>query len=199
MDLAKHYESYKQSLMRDALAGFPEYAATLPTKKPEKWPTTQDYLRHAVTKINTAIQINNEAEYKLWLKSHQSTIIMLFEHMVESHLKGSECVELDTLIMIKEKGWNWFKFAAKPLKFDVFVWIPRYDSKYQLEDGRPVFCANEMDLIFKSQPGKDVLDSLRTRKTQSSFIVTGFTAGVVSTMPIHGANTNLVREWTLPI
>lgn len=199
MDLNKHYESYKQSVMKDALEGFPEYAETLPTKKPEKWPNTFNYLTHAKKMIVDAIARNDEATYKMWLKSHQSTLILLFEHMVENHLKGSDLIELDLFTMIKEKGWNWFKFSPQPLKFDIFIWVPRFSDKYPLNDTRPLFCADEMEVIFREKPNKEVLDSIRSRKTKSSFIVTSITNGVVSTMPIHGANTDIVREWTLAL
>lgn len=128
MDLAKHYESYKRSLLKDALGESAWYSKQIRTNTGEP---VFDWLSRRVETIKEYVATGAELVYKSSIERHQEAMIHLFEAMVEDHLWDYKlCGPEQLLDLIDDQGCNWFKFAKRHLKFNVegtpMVWVPRY-------------------------------------------------------------------------
>jgi hypothetical protein len=168
MDTLKHFELYRASLKKDALEGFDDYAGTIPTAKPDLYPKTIDYLKHAFSHTSAAAHEQREPDYRAWVARHQGAMLALFDRMVEDLLWDYHCTtERDLLDLIQNHGWNWFKFCrmafivklkvalgGPPERLVDIVFIPRYSpefKKHWAAKGSVVLDADEAKFFFSEK------------------------------------------------
>lgn len=142
-----HYDSYRSSVQADALEGWVDFAKTC---------GAHDYLKSYVDQIKSAIAAGDRAKYIQHLSNHQDCLLKVFSEMVKREL-ATRNSHLPVLDMIHEKGWKWFKFYPNALSmgksdYGDLTWIPRYT--HETSPGL-TFDANELGLLFKSNPGKE--------------------------------------------
>lgn len=215
MDLAKHFAAYRESLRKDALDGFDDYAATIPTAKPDVYPKTIDYLKHAFSSCLSAVRNNHEPAYREWLPRHQGAMIALFDRMVEDDMwdyKNTTAASL--MALITDRGWNWFKFCRKSLELTLrvgllgmpeaplkVVFIPRYSEDFKglwSATGQVVFDADEGRFVFGEKLGPDFSHPIMNHKLWNP----GYK--LVSGEPRYTAIASLntpeaVVDWSLPL
>jgi hypothetical protein len=216
MDLKKHFNSYRESLHKDALEGCIEYARKAPTASPVQYPTVYDYLNYARGCAAAAAETDNADAYESWLKGHQKAMTALFERMVDEEIKARGGYEPSKVFeMASLKGWNWFKFADKSLAMKLNVseefapfllWIPRYAEKFAAARteaaDHAVFDADELRLIFHGKPGPEVVHAVIKHKLANPNIkfLTIRPGPEVSFKALDKINTGeTVLDWALPL
>lgn len=113
MNLQEHYQSYCESLKKDALEGYDKYARDEPTKYPAQWPTIFDYISSLVPIMQGSIGNNDPMRYFDALKKHQFAMISLFSKMVKDLTYNCKEHYADELTEHLARGWtgNWAKFC----------------------------------------------------------------------------------------
>lgn len=193
MNLARHYESYRESVKADALEGWVEFSRS------EEGRGAHTYLRLCVSEIQASIEENNRTRYEDQLVRHQDCLLKLFSKMFKDELVKRLSSSHALLDIIHEKGWNWFKFHSMPISmgnsdYGDLYWIPRYT-----QDIKPglVFDANELALLFKENPSKEKMKEISEIKASTLAKITRIQDGKFFWH--HGGNAELVVDWTWPL
>ena len=173
-----HYESYQESVKKDILPGFVEFAKTLPTADPARYPTIFSYLTAATAALKTG------KDYNVWLKGHQTALLGALERFVESQpLRG--------LDLIQGKGWRWFRFSKERVLLHgdkPMVWVPRHPTEIQ----DVCFDAIELEQVFDSKSqelAQGVYDKKKDLPGWRFFPGTGW-------IDRADVNTNNIQDWT---
>jgi len=219
MNMVKHFETYRTSLGKDALDGCAEYAKTIPTAKPEIYPTAFDYLNLALKGAREAIGKEDKLGYKSWVNNHQRAMTALLEKMsAEKIPAGKEITAL--LDFIHDKGWKWYKFCSKVIIMDItmplpdseprtvpVVWIPRYTEQYapywKSEDAA-VFDADEMGFFLtkgrRAPSEMQVVVDFKLKNPGTKFLKADADERTGFFKPIARVNSDdTVTDWSLPL
>lgn len=210
MNLSEHFNSYRQSVLKDSLEDSTWYAQQRATKNPAAWPTAYDYTTYVLGDIKLAIERGNEANYKIFLQRHQQAMIALFEAMVEEELWGySNLKGEDLLRLIDNRGPKWFKFSKHSITMKLrladgaehqMTWVPRYSEAFarlwREPAGHLVFDADELYLLRSC--GKDMLKVRQNFPGMKAFLLTPGGSTTVS-KTVESINKDQVRDWTLPL
>ena len=211
MMLRQHYDSYRSAVRGNCLEGFSEVAKLLKTAKPEQWPTVYDFLQETVGCIQTAIQANDEAAYRAYLREHQNCLIAVFSKMAEGvyekSLGGSQdssAKMLAVLDVVNKKGWNWYQFCSKAVDFQKQTWFPRYTPEFTdcwTKIGKPFFSALELGILFRSRPCPKIRDLILAEKVQGPdpTILCGVQGETFDMCPLSKVNVGVVRDWTVEL
>jgi hypothetical protein len=111
LNLQEHYQSYCESLKKDALEGYEKYARDEPTKNPAQWPAIFDYISELVPIVHGAIANNDPVRYFDALKKHQFAMISLFSKMVKE--LTYDCVDPSAEELTVQLAGNWTGSWAK--------------------------------------------------------------------------------------
>lgn len=181
MNLATHFQSYRESVLADSVPELSWYAKNRATKSPT-WPTVYDYTTFTLQDIKLGIERNHRQHYEVSLLRHQQAMIAIFEAMVEEELWGYNNLKgEDILRMIDNRGPKWFKFCKKAVELTIgqrMVWIPRFSSEFAKHCVRSdcrVVSADELPLL--REQGHAFFEKERRRP----------------------ANADLVQDWSLPL
>lgn len=222
MDLNKHFQTYRASLGKDALEGCVEYTKSVPTAQPEIYPTVYDYLHVALNNVRESVFKNNESEYRLWIGRHQTGMVAIFERMVRAALPET-LTKHAILDLIRDKGWNWFKFNPASVTIDLnlgktapemvtLCWVPRYSKKFSEHwntSSAVPFDADELEQFWilmddettpqrLTQPAIEFKKRNPGQKLISLSTREGTNIGLYK--PIGLVNSdNTVVDWTLPL
>jgi hypothetical protein len=211
MDFRAHFESYRDSLKQDLFVECEEYAKRTVTADPKKYPTVYSYLSLTLSSVKKAIEEGNLEAYRGWLKHHQKAMLSLLERMADEILWGQDSVDVTQYgLLIKEKGWNWYKFCRKSVRLQMKIAdvsttvdvIPRYSEAFKDswgKLGRIVFDANEMQLL-SHQKTKELSQQILEMKKENPAIklvkVIGDKDPVLRKIP--DLNTSeVVYDWSL--
>ncbi|NDC22607.1 MAG: hypothetical protein EB120_13990 [Proteobacteria bacterium] len=201
MNLHDHFESYRDSVSRDSLNGFVDFA--------KKLPPFDGYLRHLVGAIQKAVLDKDIKAYRENVLLHQEAAIDLFEMMVRQDLglphpeaskEEAQSVLKNTLGDILAKGWNWFKFSPLVVHMTNHTWIPRYSDKYEKE-WRTMPCLNsdELRVVLETKPAPQIINSVFETKKQRPHIITNIDHGKINSVEMNKINDGVVRDWTMEL
>lgn len=199
--LQEHYDSYRQSIARDALEGFVEHAKSIPTSNQERWSKVYDYLRHVVEKIQIAIRTHDESAYRGAIKNHQECMVLLFTHMVDEYLTHMSIpAEHRVLDMIQNRGWKWFKFA--PLGWDIgnVSVIPRLSIFRIPRLAKPPMIyldSDEWQMVLNRGITSSDISRLSNKKSREWIKILPDQGW--SCLPLDQYNQGQIRDWTLDL
>jgi hypothetical protein len=216
MKIKSHFTSYRESLAKDVLDGYQEFSKATPTAQPETYPTVFDYLNFVVNNVRMAVLTDKAQDYKVWLQRHRAGMIALFEKMVEDVMPST--VGLGVYDLIKERGWNWFKFSPVGVSMQMTLqkqtpeqvtvnWVPRYSQKFALTwntPGEATFDADELSQFWKltDNPTAATWPAIEFKRDHpgQKLIRVDMTDGAGYYKPVNQVNSDdTVVDWTLTL
>lgn len=213
MDLKAHFESYRDSLKQDLFDECEDYAKRTITADPTKYPTVYSYLSLSLNSVKKAMDEGNQESYRGWLCHHQKAMLALLERMADEILWGQDTVDVaQYMTLIKEKGWNWYKFCRKSIRLQLTIAdesvpleiIPRYSGLFAdiwRLNKRTTFDANEMyllNLYKETELPKQILAMKRGSPPMKLVKVMGDKDPVFRKLP--AINTDeVIYDWSLSL
>jgi hypothetical protein len=203
MDLAKHFDAYRKSVLRDALDEGSWYAKQIRTRDGQP---VYDWLSAKVEEIKAAIREGRLVAYRRLVDQHQTAMIHLYEAMVADHLWDYKQVGPQQLLdLIDEQGTNWFKFCKTYLKMSVegtpMLWVPRYIYPWMAmaQEGTVVFDADELHVLrqYPAQAKRMFLE----KQAEPSMKIFASTpnASYLKQKPFLCNTAGAVNDWTAPL
>lgn len=214
MDLAKHFLSYKKSLLNDKPEKCTrEFLFSYPTSDQSKFKTIGEYIESLGRDLALAAESQNPEGYLRVLARHQYTYIKVFETVVQEDLDLSS-IDVPTILDLIEKlGWKYFKFCkikALAIRFKdvvpgstVYV-LPRYSDSNQKLWADQAYCLDADEASFCSTVGKEGFKQFLSSKGElrgGHKLVGEGTLEKMDFIPIADFNkaSGKVLDWSLPI
>lgn len=181
--MIKYYDSYRASVIADALPGFTDFAKNTPTKS-SQFETFSDYLTFVTNSIATAINKDHKQDALRWIKEHQFAVKSMFEKMVEGYNNPFEY------------GWKSYKFSRTVVEFDKFILVPTV-QEHDLKETRPVIYGSEIEMLIGDTHSEIIASKiLETKQQGPCFMKLHLADRRLKRYNLADMNKEIVVDWT---